>query len=277
MEKIKNMEVTTMLKKIQVLIGDNSEEFGVQIAEALRTRGFAVSTRPKDGLAIFDGVREEMPDVVLCDAVLPNFDAAELIRRVNAGALKKPFFIVTSAYSSLAVEREITRNTNAYFMLKPFDSETLSERIISLTAIGNMPKGVPANENLELIVTEMIHQIGIPAHIKGYHYLRTAILLSVENKEMLECVTKLLYPTVAKQYDTTASRVERAIRHAIETAWDRGDIDTINSLFGYTVSVGKGKPTNSEFIALITDKLRLEYRLRHQENLLSERNAASMF
>ena len=265
-----------MLKKIKVLIGDNSEEFGIQIAESLRTRGFSVIMKPKDGLAVFEGVREEMPDVVICDAVLPNFDAAEVIRRVNTGLLKKPFFIITSAYSSLAVEREITRNANAYFMLKPFDAETLCERIISLTAIANMPKGVPANENLELIVTEIIHQIGIPAHIKGYHYLRTAILLSVDNKEMLECVTKLLYPTVAKQYETTASRVERAIRHAIETAWDRGDIDTINSLFGYTVSVGKGKPTNSEFIALITDKLRLEYRSRHQENLMAEKNAASV-
>ena len=115
-------------------------------------------------------------------------------------------------------------------------------------------------EDMKVVVTEIIHQIGIPAHIKGYHYLREAILLSLEDEEMLESVTKLLYPTVAKRFNTTASRVERAIRHAIETAWDRGDLDTIQNLFGYTVSVGKGKPTNSEFIALITDNLRLKYK-----------------
>jgi len=114
-------------------------------------------------------------------------------------------------------------------------------------------------EDMKVVVTEIIHQIGIPAHIKGYHYLREAILLSLDDEEMLESVTKLLYPTVAKNFNTTASRVERAIRHAIETAWDRGDLDTIQNLFGYTVSVGKGKPTNSEFIALITDNLRLKY------------------
>lgn len=269
MEKIENTEVIIMVKKIKVLIADNSAEFGVQVSNALRTKGFFTITRPKDGLAVMDAIREEMPDVVICDAVMPNVDAAEVIRKVNAGPFRKPFFMVTSAYPSPAAERAIMQNENAYFMLKPFDCESLGERIIAFTS-SEKPAVSAQTENLELIVTEMIHQIGIPAHIKGYHYLRTAILLSLENKEMLESVTKLLYPTVAKQYNTTASRVERAIRHAIETAWDRGDIDTINSLFGYTVSVGKGKPTNSEFIALITDKLRLEYcmnrrNVRHSE------------
>ncbi len=114
---------------------------------------------------------------------------------------------------------------------------------------------------IEIVVTDVLHQMGIPAHIKGYHYLREAIILSLADEEMLESITKLLYPTIAERFDTTASRVERAIRHAIETAWDRGDIDVLNGMFGYTVSVGKGKPTNSEFIALITDNLRLRFRL----------------
>lgn len=118
---------------------------------------------------------------------------------------------------------------------------------------------------MELVVTDVIHQIGIPAHIKGYHYLRDAILLSIENGEMLESVTKILYPTVAKRFNTTSSRVERAIRHAIEVAWDRGDVDVLNSFFGYTIDTSKGKPTNSEFIALITDKLRLKYRKENAE------------
>jgi two-component system response regulator (stage 0 sporulation protein A) len=124
----------------------------------------------------------------------------------------------------------------------------------------NVHDNVP--DDIEYVVTEIIHQIGIPAHIKGYHYLRTAILLSVDDNEMINCVTKLLYPTVAKKYGTTSSRVERAIRHAIEIAWDRGDVETLNSFFGYTIHTARGKPTNSEFIALIADKLRLQFKNR---------------
>ena len=155
----------------------------------------------------------------------------------------------------------------SYFMLKPFDVKVLGERIKAMLDIDTdissehrilSSKQSPAN--LEIIVTDIIHQIGVPAHIKGYHYLREAIICSVNDKEMLESVTKLLYPAVAKKFSTTPSRVERAIRHAIEIAWDRGDIDTLNSFFGYTINTGKGKPTNSEFIALITDKICLKFR-----------------
>ena len=154
----------------------------------------------------------------------------------------------------------------AYFMLKPFDVKILGERIKAMLNIDTdisaetvHPRMKPTPANLEIIVTDIIHQIGVPAHIKGYHYLREAIICSVNDKEMLESVTKLLYPAVAKKFATTPSRVERAIRHAIEIAWDRGDIDTLNSFFGYTINTGKGKPTNSEFIALITDKIRLKF------------------
>ena len=155
---------------------------------------------------------------------------------------------------------------NAYFMLKPFEISALGERITSLTQGGMTGRNAPGTENMEIVVTDVIHQLGVPAHIKGYHYLREAILSSIEDPELLESVTKLLYPTVAKRFDTTSSRVERAIRHAIEIAWDRGNLDTLNAFFGYTVNTCKGKPTNSEFIALITDKLRLQHRVAMRQS-----------
>ena len=147
-------------------------------------------------------------------------------------------------------------NGASRFMLKPYAAEDLCRAINSI--LGD--KADSFSDDMEIVVTDIIHQLGVPAHIKGYHYLRTAILHSIEDKTLLESVTKLLYPTVAGIYDTTSSRVERAIRHAIEIAWDRGNVDTLNSFFGYTVDISKGKPTNSEFIALITDKLRLRYK-----------------
>ena len=147
-------------------------------------------------------------------------------------------------------------NGASRFLLKPYDADDLCSAINS--AIGDRSDSL--SDDMEVVVTDIIHQLGVPAHIKGYHYLRTAILHSIEDKKLLDSVTKLLYPTVASIYDTTSSRVERAIRHAIEIAWDRGNVDTLNSFFGYTVDTGKGKPTNSEFIALITDKLRLRYK-----------------
>ena len=156
-------------------------------------------------------------------------------------------------------------NGASYFLLKPFDINVLGERIKSLMGLdskisdGSMGKS-STNFSIDMVVTDIIHQIGVPAHIKEYHYLREAIIQSVYNDEMLESVTKLLYPAVAKKYNTTSSRVERAIRHAIEIAWDRGSIETLNSFFGYTINTGKGKPTNSEFVALITDKIKLNYK-----------------
>ena len=253
--------------KIKIIIGDDSAEYGILCANNLKNMGFFVVVRPKDGLAIFDAIKNEMPDVVLIDAVMPNLDAIELIKKVNASNMKKPAFIVSTAYDNPFIEREVMKNGAAYYMLRPFDTKMLGERILALS--DNSEPEQPAHfnctvaaheEDIEVIVTEVIHQIGVPAHIKGYHYLRTAIILSINDSEMINSVTKLLYPTVAKMYKTTSSRVERAIRHAIEIAWDRGDVDTLNSIFGYTVATCKGKPTNSEFIALIADKLRLQYK-----------------
>ena len=208
-----------MTNKIKILIGDDTAQYGVSCASSLRNLGFFVITRPKDGLIIYEAIKNETPDVVIIEAVMPNLDAIELIKKIQDSSYKKPQFIVTSSYENSFID-----------------------------------------PNLEIIVTDIIHQIGVPAHIKGYHYLREAIIQSVNDKEMLESVTKLLYPAVAKKFSTTPSRVERAIRHAIEIAWDRGDLDILNSFFGYTVNTGKGKPTNSEFIALITDKICLKYK-----------------
>lgn len=248
-----------MNDKIKVIIGDESKEFGCMLANSLRGRGFFAVTRDSDGLLLLEAIRSEEPDVVIVDSIIPGIDAAELIKRCDS-FVHKPFFIVTSSYRNMFAERQIMSMENAYFMLKPFDCDMLTNVIRSAVQMELPPDDPRLKEDMKVVVTEIIHQIGIPAHIKGYHYLREAILLSLEDEEMLESVTKLLYPTVAKRFNTTASRVERAIRHAIETAWDRGDLDTIQNLFGYTVSVGKGKPTNSEFIALITDNLRLKYK-----------------
>lgn len=248
-----------MINKIKVLIGDDSVEFGINCASALREMGMYAITRPKDGNVLFEAIKTDCPDVVVVDAILPHMDAIELIRKVQTLNSKKPAFIVTSSYDSSFIEKQVMEGGAAYFMLKPFDTALLSDRINALVQ-GTFQNKEDKTEDMEIVVTEVIHELGVPAHIKGYHYLREAILSSLENKELLESVTKMLYPTVAKKFDTTSSRVERAIRHAIEIAWDRGNLDTLNAFFGYTVNTCKGKPTNSEFIALITDKLRLSHK-----------------
>jgi len=248
-----------MVNKIKVLIGDDSVEYGINCASVLRSMGMYAITRPKDGGTLFETIKNDSPDVVVMDAILPHMDAIELIKKVQALSGKKPEFIVTSSYDNPFIERQVMQGGAAYFMLKPFDVNSLGDRINSLIH-GTEGENGESAEDMEVVVTEIIHQLGVPAHIKGYHYLREAILSSLDDKELLESVTKMLYPTVAKRFDTTSSRVERAIRHAIEIAWDRGNLDTLNSFFGYTVNTCKGKPTNSEFIALITDKLRLQYK-----------------
>ena len=251
-----------MDNKIKVLIGDDSAEYGIACASALRSMGLYVITRRKDGKALLDAIRNDAPDVVVMDAILPHMDAIELMKKVQTSDCKQPAFIVTSAYDNSFIERQVMENGASYFMLKPFDIDMMGQRILRL--VDGEPKGTeqPGKENLEVVVTEIIHQLGVPAHIKGYHYLRDAIIMAVDDMDVLNAVTKVLYPTVAKMHQTTASRVERAIRHAIEVAWSRGKLDTLDELFGYTVNGGKGKPTNSEFIALIADTIRLEYKHR---------------
>lgn len=255
-----------MVNKVKVLIGDDSVEYGIACASTLRGQGMYVMTRPKDGTALLETIKSDALDVVVMDAILPHMDAIELMKKVQASGGKRPQFIVTSAYDNPFIEKQVMQGGAAYFMLKPFEISALGERITSLTQGGMTGRNAPGTENMEIVVTDVIHQLGVPAHIKGYHYLREAILSSIEDPELLESVTKLLYPTVAKRFDTTSSRVERAIRHAIEIAWDRGNLDTLNAFFGYTVNTCKGKPTNSEFIALITDKLRLQHRVAMRQS-----------
>lgn len=262
-----------MVNKLKVLIGDDTAEYGIMCASCLRKRGLYVITRQKDGKVLFEAIKNEKPDVVVVDMVIPHYDAVELMKKISSAGVKKPMFIITSAYDNPFFEKQAMENGASYYMIKPFNVETLGDRIQSLFNQPNynetkkdLDKNFNKNENnipindLEIIVTDIIHQLGVPAHVKGYHYLREAIVSSITNKSLLESVTKKLYPYVAEKFETTPSRVERAIRHAIEIAWDRGNLDTINSFFGYTVNTCKGKPTNSEFIALVTDKLRLKYR-----------------
>ncbi len=261
-----------MKSKVKVLLGDDSKDFGVNFASLLRNKGFYVIARPKDGLILFDAIKNETPDVVIMDVIMPNLNGVELVDKFNHTPYKKPHFIVCTSYSDPYLEKSAFDRGIECYMRKPIDIDYLTKRINRIMGIEEETPSVEEVDvtksfdlvSLEIAVTEIIHQIGVPAHIKGYHYLREAIMLSVQNREMLECVTKVLYPTVAKNFNTTASRVERAIRHAIEIAWDRGDIETLNSFFRYTVNVEKGKPTNSEFIALITDKISLKLKAQNR-------------
>lgn len=245
-----------MNNKIKVLIGDDSAVTGVSVANKLRERGMYAYTRRKDCNVIIESIKKDSPDVAVLDITAQNGDAVSIMKKTRELGVKFPVFIVTSAFDNEFIERQVMENGASKFLLKPYDADDLCSAINS--ALGGRADSL--SDDMEIIVTDIIHQLGVPAHIKGYHYLRTAILYSIEDRTLLDSVTKLLYPTVASIYDTTSSRVERAIRHAIEIAWNRGNVDTLNSFFGYTVDTGKGKPTNSEFIALITDRLRLRYK-----------------
>lgn len=218
------------------------------------------------------------PDIVLLDVVMPGMDGVEVMEKVKTEGdfKKKPSFIMVSAAGSENVTEDSFRMGANYFIMKPFEKDSVIEKIRRVASYRAKPRMEDPEDprkvkpygdleeyrgrNLEKDVTQILHEIGVPAHIKGYQYLRDAITASVEDQDMLSSVTKVLYPNIAKKHQTTPSRVERAIRHAIEVAWNRGKMETINEIFGYTVSNGKGKPTNSEFIALLSDKIRLDYK-----------------
>ena len=206
---------------------------------------------------------------------MPKLDGLDVLDRVrNDKSIKKhPTFIMISAIGQERITEDAFNRGADYYIMKPFDNDMVLNRIkhvkgnaqnrnTELRKVNAYEKAEEFGErNLEADVTEIIHEIGVPAHIKGYQYLRDAIIMSVNDMDMLNSITKILYPTIAKKYQTTSSRVERAIRHAIEVAWSRGKMDTIDEMFGYTIHNGKGKPTNSEFIALITDRIRLKYKM----------------
>ena len=251
-------------KQKSIVIVESEGSHSGKCGSLLKSRGFQVESCPRDGLKALQCIKKEQPQVAVLEMFMPNLDALEvmrLLRKESQGNL--PQFVVTTSFINPHLEREVMQAGASYCFLLPYDPEMMAERIsrIALTPAAMQEGGVVADRpDLEVMVTEIIHQIGVPAHIKGYHYVRESILLAVERPEIINSVTKQLYPEVAKRFSTTPSRVERAIRHAIEVAWDRGDVDTLNSYFGYTIHNGRGKPTNSEFVAMIADKIRLKLR-----------------
>jgi two-component system response regulator (stage 0 sporulation protein A) len=222
-----------------------------------------VVAEASDGQEAFTKMARTKPNVVIADLYLSKMGGVTLIRDAKKQMPNDfPAFIMLASFNSQNLFEECCEAGAAYCMLKPVDFAALADRVKRLAdkTRRRIPAKVPNREesDLEAQVTKIIHQIGVPAHIKGYQYLRTAIIMAIKDTEVINSVTKILYPTVAKQYGTTSSRVERAIRHAIEVAWDRGDLDILNAFFGYTVQNSRGKPTNSEFIAMIADNLRLK-------------------
>ena len=253
-----------MERNLKVVLTAEGNEFGANCVKALASYGCEVKLVKKDGRKLLEAIESEKPNAVVMDAFLQHIDAAGVISRINMkDPSKRPLIIVMSGIDNSNFEREMLRNGVDYYFLKPIDAQMVAQRIVQLTSWKDV--GVTAHyeapQDLTVTITEILHQIGVPAHIKGYRYVREAIKLTVENPEMLNSVTKILYPTVAKNFKSTSSRVERAIRHGIETAWDRGDVDVLNSYFGYTIQNERGKPTNSEFIAMIADDIRLKRRV----------------
>ena len=272
------MDVETNKRRIKmenttkILIADENSAQRQSLMGELRRAGYVNIELAANGEEALNKIDRYHPDVAIVDVWLSKLDGIGVLRNcknLNFGSDKAPAFIIVSMVSNQSVFIEATAAGADLCLLKPYNTASLCSHIESLTnsRIAGAPLPVTATDtndctpDIETQVTKIIHQIGVPAHIKGYQYLRTAILLTVKDSDIINSVTKILYPSVAKKYQTTTSRVERAIRHAIEVAWDRGDVDTLNSYFGYTIQNTRGKPTNSEFIAMIADNLRLKYKL----------------
>lgn len=252
----------------KILIADENNQTRHATKEALLRKGYRNVDEAFNGEEALVKINRNHPDIVITDVWLSKLDGIGLIRNckgINFQPDMAPTFIMASLVSSQTLFVDATNAGASLCLLKPFDINSLCEHIDTLyrnrLTSNNSTVSQPIVD-MESQVTKIIHQIGVPAHIKGYQYLRTAILMTISDNEIINSVTKILYPSVAKKYATTTSRVERAIRHAIEVAWDRGDVDTLNSYFGYTIQNNRGKPTNSEFIAMIADNMRLKYKLR---------------
>lgn len=268
------------MSKLSILVADDNQEFRSILKEYInRQEDMETVAEASNGEETLEKIHALQPDVVLLDMIMPRVDGLGVLESLIVNPPKKqPVTIMISAVGQDRITEQAFRLGVTYYMAKPFELSTLVCRIRQLhgdTAavpaaenLANKPASVYSGvftrrrevrrQDVETEVTNMIHEIGVPAHIKGYQYLRDAIIMALEDMDILNAITKQLYPAIAKKYDTTPSRVERAIRHAIEVAWSRGKMDTIDKLFGYTINNGKGKPTNSEFVALIADKLRLE-------------------
>ena len=254
------MEMETAVK---IVVADKNTEFRdslVRIADG--EKGFAVAGTAENGTELLDMIARISPDVVLTEYVLAELDAGAVMRETMP-MKRRPAFFVFSSFDSDAIKTQMTELGARMFTLKPFDPKYLIEQVKQYArGAGTYSKHGRGSGDIdvETRITQIIHEIGVPAHIKGYRYMREAIMLVIKEPDIINSITKQLYPGVAKAYNTTSSRVERAIRHAIEVAWDRGDVETLNRIFGYTVSNDKGKPTNSEFIAMIADRLSLQLR-----------------
>ena len=267
-----------MKEKVTILIADDNQEFArtlanyIQEQEDMEEIGLA-----KDGEEAIDMITNIAPDVVLLDVIMPHLDGIGVLEKINMiKSEKKPTCIMLSAVGQDNITQRAISLGAEYYVVKPFDIELLIKRIRQLKEFKpsqnsnnfisreiknqyiELNNSSDEEKNLEALVTNIIHEVGVPAHIKGYQYLREAIIMVVKDIDVINQITKSLYPQIAFKFNTTPSRVERAIRHAIEVAWGRGDQKTVENIFGYTISAAKGKPTNSEFIAMIADKLRLE-------------------
>ena len=268
-----------MKEKITILIADDNEDFSRTLATYLTNQeDMEIIGMAKDGVEALDIIKEKEPDVAILDVIMPHLDGLGVLERVNRSSNfnKKPICIMLSAVGQDKITGKAIALGAEYYVVKPFDIELLIQRIREIKnfrpnnvndfIMKEQPRKAPyvnintskGEENLEALVTNIIHGVGVPAHIKGYQYLREAIMMVVNDIDVINQITKSLYPQIAQKFCTTPSRVERAIRHAIEVAWGRGEVDLMENIFGYTVSAAKGKPTNSEFIAMIADKLRLE-------------------
>ncbi|ONI38169.1 sporulation transcription factor Spo0A [Candidatus Epulonipiscium fishelsonii] len=267
-----------MESKIKIGLADDNRDFREILKVFIDKQGdmevVGVASNGKEAVEL---IIEKQPDVMILDVIMPHLDGIAVLEKLKALNLeKRPMVIMLSAVGQDRITEQALSLGAEYYIVKPFDMETLvmrirhlkndfnsarlspSQNILNQESIFKHYKSPISKYALEAEVTSVIHEIGVPAHIKGYQYLRDAIIMAINDMDILNSITKQLYPSIAKQYNTTPSRVERAIRHSIEVAWSRGKMDTIDKLFGYTVNNGKGKPTNSEFIALIADKLRLE-------------------
>jgi len=252
---------------VKILIAEESAAERHNLREGLRRAGFTSVEEATNGEEALQKLKHGRFDAALVNLLLTRLDGIGLLRNCKESDFApapRPLFLMLAPVANQTMIADAMNAGADSFLMKPFDMNSLCEhlrRLLAMRGKTSVQAAESSTPDIETQVTKIIHQIGVPAHIKGYQYLRTAILLTIQDSDIINSVTKVLYPSVAKKYQTTTSRVERAIRHAIEVAWDRGDVDTLNSYFGYTIQNNRGKPTNSEFIAMIADNLRLKYKL----------------